>query len=82
MIVSMILLPICAALYACFIGVFTTLTTFCAFIEGGIKGIVSVHKKANGIEPNNVVDDDEEYANVWEKHIAKLEKNKTKNSGE
>lgn len=51
-------------------------------MEGGIKGIISVYKTANGDVPNNVQNDDVEYANVWEKHIAKLEKNQTKKSGE
>ena len=82
MTVVMILLPIAAAFYACFIGVFTTLTTFFAFIKGGTQAMIATHKRVNGIEPNNVVDEEVEYANVWEKHIAKLEKNKTKNSGE
>lgn len=81
-IAMIILLPIAAAIYACFIGVFTTLTTFCAFIEGGIKGLLHVYKIRRTVGQNDAPEEVVEAPDVWEKHIARMAKNKTKNSGE
>ncbi len=74
--------PVIALILACFTGVYVFFEYFFSFLYGAYVGLKHQYKIAKYPHLNNEEIEAEEVGDVWEKHIARMQKNKNTNNAE